>query len=79
MAKTPEEMLASMIANLKEKTGKSLDEWVAIAKKTKLAKHGEIVSHLKSEYEMGHEINAESLTDLAQWLDDKVRSPIILV
>ena len=31
------------------------------------------------EYEMGHEINAESLTDLAQWLDDKVRSPIILV
>jgi phospholipase/carboxylesterase len=31
------------------------------------------------EYEMGHEINAESLTDLSQWLEDKVRSPIILL
>ncbi len=27
---------------------------------------------------MGHEISAESLADLAQWLEDKVRSPIIL-
>ena len=31
------------------------------------------------EYEMGHEINAESLADLSQWLEDKVRSPIILL
>jgi phospholipase/carboxylesterase len=31
------------------------------------------------EYEMGHEINAESLADLSQWLDDKVRSPIIRI
>jgi predicted esterase len=31
------------------------------------------------EYEMGHEISGESLVDLAQWLEDKVRSPIILV
>ena len=30
------------------------------------------------EYDMGHEIHAESLTDLSQWLEDKVRSPIIL-
>ena len=29
------------------------------------------------EYEMGHEISADSLADLSQWLDDKVRSPII--
>ncbi len=27
MAKSPEEMLASMIRNLKEKTGKNLEEW----------------------------------------------------
>lgn len=54
MAKSPEETLASMIENLKAKTGKSLDEWVAIAKKSKLAKHGEIVSFLKSEHELGH-------------------------
>lgn len=31
------------------------------------------------EYEMGHEISAESLGDLSQWLEDKVRSPIILL
>ncbi len=31
------------------------------------------------EYDMGHEINAESLADLSQWLEDKVRSPIIRV
>lgn len=31
------------------------------------------------EYDMGHEINAASLTDLSRWLDDKVRSPIVLV
>jgi phospholipase/carboxylesterase len=33
---------------------------------------------LYREYEMGHEMNADSLLDLARWLDDKVRSPIIL-
>ncbi len=29
------------------------------------------------EYEMGHEINSQSLTDLVQWLQDKVLSPIL--
>lgn len=28
------------------------------------------------EYEMGHEINAQSLTDLSHWLQEKVLSPI---
>lgn len=51
---TPEEMTASMIANLKDKTGKSLDEWVKLAKKSKLDKHGQIVAHLKSEHGLGH-------------------------
>jgi len=30
------------------------------------------------EFEMGHEINGQSLTDLTRWLGDKVVSPIIL-
>ncbi|HVN88049.1 MAG TPA: alpha/beta fold hydrolase [Candidatus Binatia bacterium] len=30
------------------------------------------------EYEMGHEINAHSLRDLSQWLQEKVLSPIML-
>ena len=29
------------------------------------------------EYEMGHEINSQSLTDLVQWLQDKVLSPLL--
>lgn len=31
------------------------------------------------EYEMGHEISADSLGDLIEWLQDKVLSPIVLV
>jgi hypothetical protein len=54
MAKSPEEIEAAMIAGLKEKTGKTIDQWVAIVKKSKLEKHGEIVSMLKSEHELGH-------------------------
>ncbi len=54
MAKSPEEMAASMIANLKEKTGNTLDAWLKILKKTDLQKHGEIVKHLKSEHGVTH-------------------------
>lgn len=53
MATHPDDATASMIANLKEKTGKSLADWVKIAKKAG-AKHGEIVSTLKSEHGLGH-------------------------
>jgi hypothetical protein len=53
MATNPDDALASMIANLKEKTGKSLAEWVKIGKKAG-AKHGEIVSALKAEHGLGH-------------------------
>ena len=40
----------SMIRNLHEKTGKSLDEWVAIVQATGLSKNSEIIALLKSEY-----------------------------
>jgi hypothetical protein len=43
-----------MIANLREKTGKSLEQWIALARKQKLAKHGQIVAFLKSEHALGH-------------------------
>lgn len=54
MAKNPEEMAAAMIANMKEKTGKSLPEWLEIAAGSGLAKHGEIVKYLKTEHGMTH-------------------------
>lgn len=54
MAKSPEEMLASMIANFEKNTGKPLEHWIKVAKASKLAKHGEIVKMLKSDHGMGH-------------------------
>jgi hypothetical protein len=44
---TAEKEMESMIRNLAEKTGKSLDAWIAVAKKSGSEKHGEIVKHLK--------------------------------
>src|SRR5262245_37860524 len=50
----PGSALVSMIANLKEKTGRPLDEWIAIARKSGGAKHGEIVAFLKSKQGLTH-------------------------
>jgi hypothetical protein len=49
-----EDATATMIANLPEKTGKSLEQWRAIVAKSKLQKHGEIVAMLKADHGMGH-------------------------
>lgn len=54
MPKSPEEMTNSMIRNMPEKTGKSLEQWIAIAKKSDATKHGEIVKLLKSDHGMTH-------------------------
>jgi len=54
MPKSPAEMEAAMVANMPAKTGKSMPQWLKIAKASKLAKHGEIVKFLKAEHELGH-------------------------
>jgi hypothetical protein len=54
MAKTPDEMAASMFANLPGATGKDLAEWIALVRASGLAKHGEIVKHLKAEHGVTH-------------------------
>ncbi len=54
MTASPEQMVESMIANLKDKTGKSLEQWVAIAKACGEEKHGGVVKFLKSEHALGH-------------------------
>lgn len=43
-----------MEKGLVEKTGKSLSEWIGIVKMENFEKHGQIVSHLKSEYGFTH-------------------------
>ena len=54
MPASPEEMANAMIANMKEKTGKTLEQWLAIATKTGAGKHGEIVKALKSDHGLTH-------------------------
>ena len=54
MPKSPEEMQATMVANLKAKTGKTLPQWLKITKASGLEKHGAIVKLLKSEHGMTH-------------------------
>ena len=54
MAKSPEEMAASMIQNMPEKTGKSLEEWLKITRASGLEKHGQILKMLKSDHGMTH-------------------------
>jgi hypothetical protein len=54
MPQSPEQMANTMIANFKEKTGKTLEQWIAVVKKSKLGKHGEIVKFLKTDHGMTH-------------------------
>ena len=51
---TPEEALATMRSNLKQKTGKTLPQWLKLVKASKLEKHGQIVKLLKADHEVTH-------------------------
>lgn len=46
--------LQTMIANMPEKTGKSLEEWFKILKNKSFSKHSEAVKYLKSEHQVTH-------------------------
>ena len=50
----PEESLAKMIASLKEKTGKTLDEWKEVVAKAGWRTHGEIMAGLKDGHGISH-------------------------
>ena len=51
---TQEKQLATMLANVPEKTGKSLAEWKVLITKSDLLKHGLIVKFLKTEHGVTH-------------------------
>jgi predicted transport protein len=53
MPKSPKEMGEAIARNLPEKTGKTFDQWVAIARKAGLANRKERVAWLKSEHQLG--------------------------
>lgn len=54
MPPTPEEQLKTMIGNMPEKTGKSLEEWHAVLDQSGLSKHGELMKLLKGEHGVSH-------------------------
>lgn len=54
MATSPESQLATMLANIPEKTGKTLDEWKAIIEVSGYDKHGMILKFLKEEHGVTH-------------------------
>ena len=51
---TPDAAAQTMINNLPEKTGKSLQQWLDLLSQQNFAKHGEIVKWLKSEHAVTH-------------------------
>lgn len=50
----PEQAMATQLANIEKRTGKSIAALTAIVRNCGLAKHGQIVAHLKSTLGMGH-------------------------
>ena len=54
MAKTPAEFEQEFIQTAKEKTGRSLDEWLAVVKPTGYTKQMEILNWLKKEHQLNH-------------------------
>jgi predicted transport protein len=54
MAREVDAATATMIANLEEKTGRSLDAWIGAARASGIGKHGELVKHLKAEHGLTH-------------------------
>jgi hypothetical protein len=54
MADSPKDQASTMIAQVSDKTGKSMSQWMGLAKASGLTKHGEIVKWLKGEHAVTH-------------------------
>lgn len=54
MANSPDAQAETMIKNLAEKTGRSLADWVKLARASGATRHGELVKFLKTEHALTH-------------------------
>jgi len=54
MAKTSGEFEQEFIQTAKEKTGRTLDQWLPVVKKSGLSKQMEITNWLKTEHKLNH-------------------------
>jgi hypothetical protein len=51
---TVDDAIATMISNFPARTGRPLEEWVALVRASGTARHGEIMKWLKTEHGMSH-------------------------
>ncbi len=51
---SPDQQLQTMLSNLPEKTGKTLDAWLKLVHAKRFEKHGEIVKFLKADHGVTH-------------------------
>lgn len=54
MALGPKQMGEAIIRNLKEKTGKSIEQWISVVEQSKLTEKKEVISFLKINNGLGH-------------------------
>ena len=54
MGRSPDDQLATMLANIPEKTGKPLADWIRIIRTSGHEKHGAILKFLKEEHGVSH-------------------------
>jgi predicted transport protein len=61
----PDEAVRTQIRNIETKTGRSMDEWATLVRASGRAKHGEVLTWLKSEHGLTHgDANRVALTAL---------------
>lgn len=71
MGSSPEDQLATMLANIPEKTGKPLADWIRIIRQSGHDKHGAILKFLKEEHGVSHGF-ANLIASKARETDDEV-------
>jgi predicted transport protein len=75
-----EKAVATMLEKLKEKTGRSLNEWATLISEAKLTKHGEIVKFLKETHGVTHGYASEiALKALASDADSATDTDALIV
>jgi hypothetical protein len=72
-----EKALITMIDNMPEKTGKSLEEWKAVLKEKSFVKHSEGVKYLKTEHNVTHGF-ANTIVTLSKEEDNSVDNLITI-
>lgn len=69
MALGPKQMGEAILRNLEEKTGKTLEQWISIVKKSKLTEKKSVMDFLKNTHGVGH-FQAQKIFECLEGKDD---------